>query len=206
MLNLPPVLIIETLKISSINPFLFLLDITLPDNITKLYLVHNTEDIIYQSRTYTKFPFQIELPSSRSKGQLPNWTIRVSNVTRILESYLEQFKGLNGTKIKMRIVNAGYLTVDHSELETDLEVLSSMSDAEWVTFICGGPNFLNQVFPAIRYISGSCRWKKDFKGAECAYTGSATSCDGLLTTCRSYNNSRRWVGYPGLASKGARLV
>ncbi len=203
-----PVLIIETLKISSIYPWLFTLDLTLPDGTTKLYLVHNTEDITYLGQTYMKFPFQIELPSGRSKGQIPQWTIRVSNVTRVLEPYLEQFKGLNGTKIKMRIVNAGHLTINHAELETDLEVLQASSDAEWVTFICGGPNFLNQMFPVLRYISGSCRWLGvgGFKGAECAYTGSASTCDGTLKRCRELSNSKRYAGYPGLSSRGAKLV
>src|SRR3990172_6911552 len=113
MLNLPPVLVIETLKISSIHPFLFLLDLTLPDEMTTFYLVHNTEDVVYQGRTYAKFPFQIELPATKSKGQLPRWTIRVSNATRVFEIYLDQYKGLVGTQIKIRIVNAGYLEVDH---------------------------------------------------------------------------------------------
>ena len=208
MLNLPPVLIIETLKISSIYPFLFTLDITLPDNVTKLYFVHNTEDIVYGGQAYTKFPFQIEYPSSQSKGQIPNWIIRISNVTRVLEPYLEQFKGLNGTKIKMRIVNSGHLNVDHSELETDFVSKSATDDSEWVTFTCGGPNFLNQMFPILRYIAGSCRWlgMGGFKGVECGYTGAAATCNGLLATCRSYGNSRRYVGYLGLASKGARIV
>jgi len=200
-----PVLIVETLKISSIYPFLFLLDLTLPDNTTKIYLVHNGEDITYQGRTYTKFSFQVELPSTDTKGSIPQWTIRVSNVSRVLEPYLEQFKGLNGTKIKLRIVNAGHLDIDHAELETDLEVQQSFSDAQWVTFVCGGPNFLNQMFPYIRYFADTCAWKKNFKGAECAYTGAAVTCDGTLKRCRQLGNSRRYGGKPGLGG-GVKIV
>ena len=206
MLNLPPVLVIETLKISSIHPFLFLLDLTLPGGITTFYLVHNTEDVVYQGRTYARFPFQIELPSTKSKGQLPRWTIRVSNATRVFEAYLDQYKGLIGTQIKIRIVNAGYLDVDHSELETEVEVLQASSSEEWVIFTCGIVNFLNQIFPQYRYIAESCIWVRNFRGAECAYAGAAAACDGAFKTCREYNNSARFGGKPGLSGRGVRLV
>ncbi|MCL4492339.1 MAG: hypothetical protein M1510_10665 [Nitrospirae bacterium] len=207
MLNLPPVLIIETLKISSIHPWLFLLDIVLPNG-TPIYLVHNTEDIVFQGRTYQKFSFQIELPSTKAKGAIPNWTLRIGNALGALEYYLDQFKGMNGSQVTIRIVNAGYLSKDHSELETELIVLASDSGAEWVTFTLGGPNYLLQNW-LYRYLADSCPWKSRFKRSdniECGYTGPATTCDGTLTTCRSYGMSRRYGGSPGLANNSERIA
>ena len=80
-LTLPAVLILEKNKIATANPWLVTLDITLVNG-EKFYFVHNTEDIVFQGRTYTAFPFQIEIPKTSSKGELPSWILRVSNITR----------------------------------------------------------------------------------------------------------------------------
>ncbi len=175
MKDLPPVLIIETLKIASTHPFLWLIDLVLPDDSDTFRFAHNTEDITYLGNLYRKAGFQIELPSSQAKGQIPTWTLRVPNANWMLEPYLWQYRGLNGAKVKLRIVNAGYLDVDHSELEVDLEVIKGKSNDKWAIFTLGGPNFLNRIFPAIRYLANHCPWLKvgGFKGAECAFTSMA---------------------------------
>jgi phage-related protein len=106
------------------------------------------------------------------------------------------------------MVNSGYLDVDHTELETDLSVLKGASDASWITLTLGGPNYLVQTFPQLTYIADHCNWLTvgGFKGAECAYSGVATTCDGLLTTCRTLNNSRRYGAHQGLTKTNFRLV
>ncbi len=216
MKTLPPVLVIETLKISSIYPWLWLLDITFPGSGSPDFrLVHNNENITYGGNPYTKFPFTVKPPSRSAKGVIPTWEIDLANAKRVLDPYLWTYNGLNGTAVKMRIVNSGHLTADHSELETDLEVIKGASDDKWVYLTLGGPNYLTKLWPGIRYLANHCNWLHygGFKGAECnglgvhtpAYTA-ATTCDGTLATCRTLGNSNRFGGHPGLNSIGIRVV
>lgn len=202
-LNLPAVLVIEKNQIASANPWLVMLEATLPDA-TKLYLVHNTEDITFNSQVYTAFPFQIEIPKIGSKGELPLWTLRVSNVSRLLMGYFEQQKGLIKSEVIIRFVNAGYLSENYTDLETIMEVLSSKADADWLTFSLGMPSPLRRRFPIYRYIAGHCSW--DFKGIECAYSGAVTTCEKTLNYCKTINNSRRFGGKPGMASNMVRYA
>ncbi|MDH4029145.1 MAG: hypothetical protein OEU95_09970, partial [Nitrospirota bacterium] len=118
----------------------------------------------------------------------------------------EQYKGLNNSRVKIRIVNSGYLTADHSELETDIEVLSSTSDELWVTFQLGGPNFMNRRFPPYVYVADHCIWVRHFKGPECGYTGPDGTCKGTLEDCQMKGQNRRYSGKPGLSVRGVRLV
>ena len=203
-LNLPAVLVIEKNKIASANPWLVTLDIVLAVSGTQLYFVHNTEDIVFQGRTYTAFPFQIEIPKTTAKGELPLWRLRISNVTMALQAYLEAEDGCVGSQVTVRFVNAGYLTESFVDLEIKLEVIASESDAQWLTFTLGMPNPMNKRFPALRYIADHCAWK--FKSAECAYTGAATDCKRNLDACRQLNNSRRFGGKIGMDNYAVRLA
>ncbi len=203
MKNLPIALILEKNKLATPNPWLILLDITLPDS-TVLYLVKNTEDIVFQARTYTAFPFELDPVSESSKGEIPALQLRMSNVTRVLEGYLEELDGAIGTTVLIRIINAAHLSEDFSELEMAYDVTATNSDAQWITFSLGAPNPLRRPFPRKRYMPESCNW--EFKSAECAYAGAATSCARTLDACRTLSNSARFGGFPGLSAQGVRLA
>ncbi len=207
--NLPPLLVYGKNKLASADPILCLLEITLTDQAqTKIYICHNTENIVWNNITWTAFPFQIELPKTSSKGEIPFWTIRLSNVTRVFQAYLEQLSGAVGSQVVMRFIDAGYLDKGSGAvyIESTMEVLLSEYDTQWITFKLGAENLLRKRFPNERYIANHCLWVSKFKGAECAYTGQAATCDGTLKTCRSYNNSARFGGKPGLSRIGVRLV
>lgn len=201
-LNLPAVLILEKNKIATANPWIVTLDITLVNG-EKFYFVHNTEDIVFQGRTYTAFPFQIEIPKTSTKGELPSWILRVSNITRILQSYIEAQEGGVGAEVIIRFVNAGYLSENYADLETTLEVMSAKADAHWVTFTLGMPNPMNKRFPKHRFIADHCPW--DFKSRECAYNGVAATCKRTLDDCRILGNSRRFGGKPGMSNYAAGM-
>ena len=108
MKNLPAALLLEKNRLATPNPWLILLDIRLPDN-TMLYVVRNTEDVVFQGRTYTAFPFEFEPTKETSKGEIPTVTLRVSNITQVFQAYLEAQDGGIGGMVTMRVVNAAYL-------------------------------------------------------------------------------------------------
>ena len=201
--NLPANLILEKNKLATPNPWLVLLDIVLPDS-TTFYLVKNTEDITFQGRTYTAINFEIEPTQHKTGGEIPTVTLRVSNVTRVLQAYLEDLNGAVGAGVTIRVVNSAYLSEDYSELEMTFDVLATQADAQWVTFTLGAPNPLKRRFPPYRYIAQYCNW--EFKSRECNYQGSATSCNRTWDNCQALNNTKRFGGYLGLNPGGVRIA
>lgn len=202
MKNLPANLIIEKNKIATPNSWLVLLDVTLTDN-TKFYLVKNTENITFQGNEYTAMNFEIEPTAETSKGEIPTVTLRISNVTRIIQAYLEELEGCIGATVVVRVVNAAYLAEDYSELEMTFDVLATNSDVNWVSFTLGAPNPLRRRFPLYRYIANHCGWS--YKSAECGYSGALGTCERTLDDCRNHNSeennfeqSKRFGGFHGL--------
>lgn len=203
MKNLPIALILEKNKLATPNPWLFTLDVAFPDE-TNLYLVNNTENITFQGRTYQAFPFQIEAMKQSSKGEIPTLVLRVSNVSRLLQAYLEQYNGAVGATVLLRVINAAYLAEDYAELEMPFDIIDTGTDAMWVTFTLGAPNPLRSNFPHYKYLGEHCNWQ--FKSFECAYNGPSEVCQRTLLYCRQLNNSNRFGGFPGLSGYGVRLA
>jgi len=183
--ELPASIIIEKNKVATPNAWLILLKITLTDTAnTELRFVRNTEDIEFndniddshsENQTYTAFPFEIEPTKNMSKGQIPTVTLRVSNITNLLETYLESLDGAIGSTVKITVVNSGRLAENYSELELTYDVIACNSTSQWVTFILGSPNPLRQRFPLHKYMALHCRFQyrdvEDQIGPRCQYVG-----------------------------------
>jgi phage-related protein len=190
------------------SPWLAMLDIALPGG-EHLYLVNNTDDVVFQGQTYSAFAFNYEQQKQTSKGEIPTVTISVSNVSRVIQSYVEQYDGGIGSTVTLIIVNHAHLTEDYAELTADFTVLGSKCTAQWVSFTLGAPNPLNKRFPAWQYIALHCRFKFNYPagtGPYCGYSGTATTCSRTLDNCRALGNSTRFGGHPGLDGRGIRIV
>jgi lambda family phage minor tail protein L len=185
------------------NAWLILLDIDLGGG-TVFYLCSNTEDVTFLNRTYTAFPFYLDPARQNSKGEIPTLSLKVCNVTQLIHVYLEDLDGAVGATVTVRVVNAGYLDEDFSELEMDFSILATEADAEWITFPLGAASPLRRRFPPNRFIALHCNW--EFKSVECAYAGAETTCDRTWKRCEELNQTSRSGGYPGLNLKGWRLV
>lgn len=203
MKNLPANLITEKNLMHSPEPWLILLEITLTD-LTVFRLVKNTEDITYDGNTWTHFPFQLSIVESNSDGQIPQVTLKVCNITRLLTPYLESLNGGIDSTIKVIVVNNGLLDEDYSELELEFSVMGCETDAYWVTWTLGMVNPLNRRFPLYRYLAKHCNWV--FKGAECGYAGSATTCNRSFDDCIARDNTTNFGGFLGMQSDGIRIA
>lgn len=205
MKDLPAKLILEKNRLATSSAWIILLEITLTDDdSTVLRFARNTRDIVFGGDTYTAFPFEIEATKQTSKGEIPTITLQVSNVTRLIQPYLEDLDGGVGSVVKITVVNSDHLGEDYSELEMTFDVLATQSSNQWVTFTLGAPNPLRQRFPLDQFIALHCRWR--FKGVECGYSGAATSCNRTLNNCRTLSNSPRFGGFPAMGSGAIRVV
>lgn len=165
-MTLPADAITEKNKTASPYAWLVLLEITLSDS-TIFRLVRNEEDIVFETNTYTAFNFQLEPTVLNSKGQIPTLTLRVSNVTFLLQSKLQELNGGIGSTVRMIVVNSNLLAKDFSDLEMNFEVLAASSTNMWVEFILGSPSPLRQRFPLEKYQALGCDWR--FEAVECSY-------------------------------------
>jgi len=210
MKTLPASLIVEKNKLHSTDPWLILLEITLPDT-TVFRLVRNTEDVVFIGNTYTAFPFELSMVEANATGQIPQVTLKVCNITRLLTPHLEsQDGGLNST-VTVTVVNTALLSEDYSELDMDFTVMGCEADAIWVTWTLGMANPLNRRFPLYRFLANHCAWT--FTGGlavgenvECAYVGAFTTCNRTLAECVARSNTARFGGFLGMQSDGIRIA
>ncbi len=163
---LPDDIITEKNRISTGSAWLVLLEVTLTDS-TIFRLVKNDEDITFESNVYTAFNFQLDPTVQNSKGQIPTLTLRVSNVTHLLQAKMQELSGAIGSTVRMIVVNSDFLAQDVSDLELDFEVLHSRSSNLWIEFTLGAPSPLRQQFPLDKYLGLNCDWR--FESVECSY-------------------------------------
>lgn len=205
MKTIPANLITEKNLLHSPEPWLILLEITLTDT-TVIRLVKNTEDKVFVGNTYTHFPFQLNPVNSNADGNIPQVTLKVCNITRLLTPKLKSLDGGIGSTVKVIVVNNKLLSEDYTELELEFTVKGCDTDAFWVTWTLGMANPINRRFPLYRYMANHCIWASNFKGAECGYAGAETTCDGSFTSCIGYSNTERFVGFLGMQSDGIRIA
>lgn len=163
---LPTDIINEKNRTASPYAWLVLLEITLTDD-TIIRLVRNDEDVTFESNVYTAFNFQLEPTVQNSKGQIPTLTLRVSNVTFLIQSKLQTLNGAIGSTVRMIVVNSNLLASNVFDLEMNFEVLAASSSNQWVEFELGSPSPLRQRFPLNKYSALGCQWR--FEEIECDY-------------------------------------
>lgn len=202
MLTLPLALRLEKNKLVSTAPWLMLLAVTLPDA-SVLRLAKNTENVTFGGNTYTAFAFDLGDVRSGGDGRIQGVTLKVANPERMLQPYMEANDGLVGCAVTLAVVHADNLASDYTELTLSYDVLAAESGADWITFTLGAENPLRRRFPLQVAIPFSCNWR--FKGEECAYAGSATTCARTLDACRNLANTARFGGRPGITG-AARFV
>jgi len=204
MKNLSQALLIEANKLGSGSPWLILFEIILPDEQGTLRLVRNNEDVTFGGYEYVAFPLELDSVSDTSKGEIQTLTVKVSNVTRVVQAYLEELEGIIGGQVIIRIVNAGLLEENYAELERTYDIISSSADSQYVSIVLGAPNPLGKRFPLNKYLADHCNWK--FRSVECGYVGTDLTCRRVLEDCQHKSNSRRFGGYIGLSTGGVRVV
>jgi phage-related protein len=197
-LNLPLALRLEANKLVSTAPWLLLCEITLPDT-TVLRFVRNTDDITFAGHTWTAYPFTLGDQGESGDGKVQSVTLKVSNTQRALTPYMEQYGGLVGSGIRLMVVHDANLTEDYTALTLAYTIIAAhLPDDTWIEFTLGSESPMRRRFPIYAAVPLHCNWVAQFKGAECAYTGAATTCNGTLTDCRTKSNSGRFGGRPGI--------
>lgn len=206
---------IEKNKLATTNAWLVLVKVVMPDD-TVFRVCANTEGVVWPvgGEEFAAFPFELDEMGDSSKGEVPSVSLKVSNVTRTLEPYLEAQDGLVDSVVTIYVVNQANVSLPYHdppfvgelnsnpELELVYDIIDTSADAQWVTFTLGASNPWNKRFPRNKVYKNICRYY-DFKGDRCDYEGAETTCDRSLDTCRNTMlNFERFGGFPGVGTKG----
>ncbi len=157
------------------------------------------QDVTYKGITYVKFPITHEFVAENSQGQIDAVKVRVSNVTRLLQSYLEQYD-FRGLKVIIRMVWANELSDPDAYMDDIYYVDNYTATQQVVEFsLTGKFDVLAVDIPGRKYSRNYCGWK--FKSTECGYVGSFAICNKTKGQCKERNNYQRFGGFPSVPSR-----
>lgn len=205
MKTLPSALIIEKNRLASPYPWVALVQFDFPSPVGTVYLADDLTDVSYGGQTYTAFNIEVQLPDCNVKAVVPECKVIAANQSRVFEQMIMSTNGGVDTQVTITIVNTNNLTADYSSLSWTFYVLQVTSNANVVEMTCSLYSPLDRRFPPDRYYGSTCRYKF-FKGSECKYSGSQTTCDRSLNTCRSYSNQTNFGGFPGIHDRNIAFL
>lgn len=212
MLDLSSQYIAEKNKLSQSGVWLILLDITLTDDVTHIRLARNTDDVWWPPEgepgetKYQKFPFEVDDIKEEKGGEHTVLTVRVSNATRALMTYLEDEKGLVGCNVSLYVVHSDRLSLTTAAINESYIVTGTVAEINWIVFQLSAANLFNIMFPDDRYIRNWCGFRFNYPAGidvRCGYSGDGyQECEKTLAACRSRDNSTRFGGFPGIPEGG----
>jgi len=166
---------------------------------TNLYFTSYDANITYNGIEYTKFPITHENISEDNQGSIPTVKVRLSNVSREIQTYLESYDFRN-KKVSIKLVWANQLNDTDAYDEDIFYIDSYIADQNDVEFILTSKfDVLDIELPLRRYSRNYCGWK--FKSTECGYSGAETSCNKTKTRCKELNNYSRFGAFPSIPTK-----
>lgn len=211
-------LIEEKNKISQDQPWLLFLTMTNVAKTTVIRLVRNTENITFKGHEYVAFPFEIDSIPEASVGSLPTLSIKVSNVDRQIQTYVEQDATFgSGWEVIISLAHISQLSGTNllnqvAEIEHKFQSLDLTADNENLTINLGVPNPMLIQFPRQKFSGNFCQ--RTFNdGVGCPYSSKGrgngyTSCKKTLSDCKDrfdFNLTDEWGskrGIPFLAFNG----
>jgi hypothetical protein len=124
----------------------------------------------YQPVKYEKCYFDVDPVKMSGQEQIPSTRLYLSNVSRFLKPFLDDYDLTDGnTVVELIVVNYKYMTGDYVELINSFEVKDYEIDARIAAFVLGPPGMLTAMVQTIQYDSQHCSHKV-FECAECGYT------------------------------------
>jgi len=164
-----------------------------------------TSDVTFDSLVYQAFPITFVFVTEKTQGEVDQVQLRVSNVSRLIEAYLQQYN-LREKQVKITYVHADHLDDPDNKYEESWHIDSYTTNVSQAIFILSSILDVRQVALPLRTVNRNvCGWASAgrFKGIECKYAGPETVCDGTLQQCRAYQNIINYGAFP--ASGGKRM-
>lgn len=181
------------------NAPLFLYTLKEYDGVNDLNLAGFDEDVTFNGTVYFKFPVTHEYIGENNQGQIDQVKIRLGNVSRFIQSYLEQYD-FRGKKVIIRMVWADQILDPDAYIDDVFFIDSYTADQSNVEFTLTSKfDVLGVDLPSRRYSRNYCAWK--FKSAECGYSGGETVCNKTKQRCKQLGNYGRFGAFPSVPTR-----
>jgi phage-related protein len=197
-------------KLASTTPWLLLVDFNWQGQ--HLRFVRNTDAVTFDAgdgagpQTYQPLAFELVGAQTGTDGSLPQISLKISNVARMVEGALVQYQGGVGATANIYVLNTDN-PAGEPELALQTTILKTTTSPAWVTFTLSAASPLRMLFPKYLYYQGTCKWQ--YKSVQCQYSGALVTCDLSFdgaNGCIAHGNQLRYGGYPGIGSNGASVA
>lgn len=101
--DLPSAFLLKKNQLEQFTPSIQLWEVEVSDTLT-LYLANHPVAVRYQGHDYLPFPITHDEIKEEAQGRLQRLSVRVSNVTREVQYYLEHNDGLRGRSVTLILV------------------------------------------------------------------------------------------------------
>ena len=178
-------------KLDDGGVWLVLLSVKNKDLTVQFDIAANTNDVTWNGKEFTAFPFSMDEVQESTKGSLPSFQLSVCNVERVVQSYIEgDVSHGSGWDVDLMVVHSSNLANNNPEVIYSFKTLSVTADENNVVFTVGMQNPLRQQFPRRRMMTNFCQ--NTFKARGCTYAGADTICGKTISDCRlKFPNSDR---------------
>lgn len=102
---------------------------------TTLYLTNYTRPVRYGVNDYIQYPIRHEGIKEDAQGGIQRLTVRVSNVTREPEYYMQHHDGLRGKKVTLVLLNEAAPTL--GDIQNVFLIESASADDQEAVFVLG---------------------------------------------------------------------
>ena len=190
--------LIEKNKLANTLPWIVLLEIDLPDG-TSAYFTKNNDVVNWNGITWEPIPMLFS-DNTQDMKSMSTFTIQVSNVSGMVQSYLEEFNGLTDCPVTISLVHTAHLDNTTPEIQEQFNIQKTNYDEQWVTFTLGSDWWLFYRALADRFLPDFCNWK--YGSIKCGVPASTLTnfptCAHTLADCTLRCNTLRYGGYPGM--------
>jgi hypothetical protein len=188
--------IFEKNRLFSAGTILTLLEVTIPGVTDPIRLVRNNQDITWNSHTWRAFPFILGDISANSNGEISPFNIQVSNVTREIQTILEDTDGADGLSIKVMLIHTDHMEPAEPLWQATYANQQPSYDRQWVTFSCGLRYPASSRRPLFKYLKYTCPFV--YGDIRCAVSSATKTtyptCAKTLPACKERSNETRFGG------------
>lgn len=202
MINLPSSLVAVKNSLDSDEPAVVLVQIDMPDLNEPIRIAANEVDLTWSGETWVAFPFEVDNVGEPARGETQQVVLRVSNITRAVQGYVDQAAGGVDADVTLHVINAGDLAETETYITLLFRVAGTICDENWVTFNLTSADMWRRTFPKNNCHKNHCSYR--FKDIFCAYSGVETTCDHTLSRCRELANENRFGGFPSIGFRGIK--
>lgn len=175
-------------------------------NDSLIRICSNTQEIEWPTGStkskWSPFPFILDSFGENSKSEIPTTSLKICNIDRMLNSFLEENHGLLGRTVIIRIIHTKALNIVEGIPIYKFKIKSVSVNNQWVTLTIGADSLFSKQDPMYKMNRTFCRYKRRLDDNLCGYTkenpGHTQVCDGTLSKCRELGWVFRFGGFPGM--------